>query len=232
MLILKDFLNIFKCENWKLSTMLKVGMGRTEMNKNKQRVVIYGGSFNPPCRHHAQITETLIKIFDVVIIVPCGKRQDKDSANILALNHRKELARIAFKKMPKVKIDYHDMENNVYTPTYYLQEKYEKLYPDAEIWHDIGTDLVIGGSEENSEIQSGWTHGKMIWKILNWVVIYRPGYEITKEDMPPKAMFIKIPNIFGSGTMVRERLAGGKCVKSLVIPEVEQYVKKYDLYKK
>ena len=202
------------------------------MNKREQRIVIYGGSFNPPCRHHLKITKTLTKIFDVVIIVPCGNRPDKDSANILTLNHRKELVRIAFKTMLKVKVDYYDMENDVYTPTYYLQEKYEKLYPNAEIWHDIGTDLVKGGSKENSEIQRDWTHGKIIWKILNWAVIYRPGYEVTKEDMPPKAMFIKISNIFGSGTMVRDRLAEGKCVKSLVISEVERYIKKYDLYKK
>lgn len=202
------------------------------MDKKKQRVIIYGGSFNPPCKHHAQIAETLIKIFDVVVIVPCGRRLDKDSANILTLNHRKELAQIAFGEIPKVKVDYHDMENGVYTPAYYLQERYEELYPNAEIWHEVGTDLVKGGSEENSEIQRDWMHGKVIWKILNWAIIYRPGYEVAKEYMPPNAMFIKIPNIFGSGTMVRDFLAEGKCVNNLITLEIEQYIKKHNFYRK
>ncbi|MBU0991744.1 MAG: hypothetical protein KJ737_04540, partial [Proteobacteria bacterium] len=138
---------------------------------------------------------------------------------------------IAFKNLSKVKVDYDDLDQNIYTPTYFLQKKYEKLYPDTEIWHVAGSDLIKDGRKGYSEIQCIWTLGGAIWQSLNWVVIYRPGYEIAREDLPPSSMLIKIPNIFGSGTMIRECLAAGKCISNLVIPEIAGYIKKYRLYK-
>ncbi|MBU0880387.1 nicotinate-nicotinamide nucleotide adenylyltransferase [Patescibacteria group bacterium] len=199
------------------------------MNK---RIAIYGGSFNPPGNHHIQIAITLAKMFDSVIIAPCGKRIDKGSANILSLKYRKELVQIAFKNLSKVKVDYDDLDQNIYTPTYFLQKKYEKLYPDTEIWHVAGTDIIKDGSNSNSEIHRVWQYGEKIWQTLNWVIIYRPGHEIVKNDMPPSSMLIKILNLFSSGTMIRKRSAKDKCITDLATPEMIEYIRKYKLYKK
>ena len=47
--------------------------------KEKKEIVIYGGSFNPPTETHLQIIEYLYKekMFDKVLIIPCGNREDK-----------------------------------------------------------------------------------------------------------------------------------------------------------
>lgn len=197
------------------------------------RVALYGTSANPPCRHHIRIAEELTKYFDKVIVIPCGIRPDKESANILPLHHRKALAEAAFGKLARIEIDYHDLENNSYTPTYYLQERYVEKFPGAELWHAVGTDIIVGGGAGNSEIHRIWNHGTLIWGKLNWAVVYRPGCEVTEKDMPPHSLGpIVIRNLVGSGTMVRQRIAKGEPISYLVIPEVETYIKKFDLYKK
>ncbi|MFH1187951.1 MAG: NAD(+) synthase [bacterium] len=150
-----------------------------EVSIGKKRIAIFGGSFNPPCIHHIQIAKKLTEYFDKVVIAPCGTRKDKPSANIVDIKHRMEMAKLAFSGLRRVEFDFYDLENNVYTPAYYLQQRYEKTYPNDEIWHAIGTDLIKGGKEQQSEIHRNWILGGVIWQTLNWVAIIRPGYEIS-----------------------------------------------------
>lgn len=197
----------------------------------KKKIALYGGSFNPVGIHHRQIAEILLGLFDVVIVIPCGKRPDKSSANIIKLAHRKKIVELGFAGIQGLKFDFHDLDKRAYTPTYVLQEHYEQLYPGVQIWHIAGADLIAGGGRGKAEIQAVWAMGKYIWDKLNWLVIIRPGYEIKKNDLPPKSKVIKIKNIFGSGTMIRERIKKGEAINDLVLPEVAEYIKKFDLYR-
>ena len=53
-----------------------------------KKIGIFGGSFNPPGKHHRDIVEKLSDFFDEIIIVPCGGRPDKNFYNV-ASEHRK-----------------------------------------------------------------------------------------------------------------------------------------------
>jgi len=196
----------------------------------KKRIGIFGGSFNPPCKHHFQIIERVIHRFDRIIVFPCGRRWDKPSANILSEEHRKEMARLAFEGIPKVEIDYLDLDNKIYTPTYYLQKRYENIFPDAEIWHIVGGDIIIGGRNGTSEIHQVWHRGSEIWQSLNFTVIVRPGYEVEPEDMPPHSESVEIKYILGSGTMVRSRILHGESIDEFVAPNIIKYIQKHKLY--
>ena len=197
----------------------------------KMRVAVYGGSFNPSHIAHRKIAEALSKEFDLVAIVPCGVRSDKASTNIIDPVFRKEMVKLNFAGMTGITLDFHDVDENVYTPTLFLQERYEELYPDAEIWHVIGTDLAVGGEQGQSEIHLTWTFGKIIWQSLNWVVIYRPGFDLEQRDLPPHSIGpIAVRDIFGSGTLIRQRIADGKSLDDLVTPEVARYIKEKNLY--
>lgn len=203
------------------------------MERQRMKIAIYGGSFNPPGRHHIRIVRELTKIFDLVIMVPCGgKREDKDSITLVDSEYRKKLVQFTFENLTDVIVDYDDLDKNIFTPTYHLQEKYENLYPDVKIWHIVGTDIIKGGGAQDSEIHRIWKYGGIIWQSLNWVIIYRSGYDITENDMPPSSMLVKIQKLVGSGTMIREHIAEGRSISRLVISKTGEYIRKYDLYKK
>lgn len=192
-------------------------------------IAVFGGSFNPPGRHHQEIAG-MLTMFDKIVIVPCGARADKPSANIVPIEHRRVMALLAFPESERIKLDLHDFETGEYTPTYLLDRRYKELYPGSEIWHVIGEDIIAGGSKGESEIQRTWNRGPQIWETLNWAVLTRKGYGADKADLPPHHMLIEVEGVFGSGTLIRDRLKDGFAINDLVSPQVADYIYEHDLY--
>jgi len=192
------------------------------------RVAVFGGSFNPPCYHHEEIARLLTQEFDRTIIRPCGSaRTDKD---LISNEDRKVMANMAFEDISKVELDFYDLDIGVYTPTYLLEEYYTAKYPNAEIWHVVGSDLIVGGRDKNSEIQRAWKNGPEIWQTFKFCIVVRPGYEIAQEDLPPISKILEIQEIVGSGTMVREKLSKHQGANRFVDGDVLAYIYAHKLY--
>lgn len=198
-------------------------------NGKKIRIALFGGSFNPPHLPHERIPRELTR-FDLVYVIPCGHRKDKGTTNSISKEHRMEMAKIAFEGIPKVRLDLDDLENDVFTSTFDMQKKYEKLHPEAEIWHLIGEDIIAGGRCDASEIHKVWDHGKEIWENLNFLVITRPDYGAKPEDMPPKSDVMVIEGLIGSGTWIRRLVRDGRSIEGLVSLKIMEYIRKNRLY--
>lgn len=203
---------------------------RNSTSSSLRKIVVFGGSFNPSAMHHKLIAEKLSEVFDLVLMAPCGTRNDKPSTTMANAGQRKTMAILTFHGTPKVELDFYDLENDVFTPTYLLQERYQKRFPDSEIWFAIGDDLVKGGHDGNSEIQKSWKKGKEIWRNLNFVVISQPDKMPNILDLPPSAEALIIEIILGRSTTLRERIAAGESIDGFVTPEVAQYIKNQGLY--
>ena len=200
-----------------------------QRNIYQNQIAIFGGSFNPPCLHHRKIVVKLVEEFDGVIIVPCGDtRSDKD---LVSNADRGIMAEISFPDLRGVELDLHDLEENEYTPTYLLQERYSQIYPESEIWHIVGSDLIVGGAEGNSQIQKTWKRGAELWQNLRFCIIARPGYPFNKNDMPPVSRILEITENAGSSSSVREVLAGHGDVSEFLDEAVLDYIKAHKLYK-
>ncbi len=197
---------------------------------NPKRIVISGGAFSPPGLNHIVIEIVLIQHFDLVIVVPCGQRPDKQSVNFIAPIHREKMVELAFADIPNLQIDNFDLKGDTYTPTCQLQEKYAAQFPDAEIWHVVGSDLIAGGRNQDSQIHRIWINGPKVWKTLNFAIIIRPGYELVPEDLPPSHMIIKTGKINGSSTEIRNNIAARIPTGHLTTPQVYAYIKKHRLY--
>ncbi len=203
-----------------------------QYQRSKKRIAVFGGSFNPTGKHHRQIAEKLTEIFDLVLIVPCGIRRDKSSVAAVSLEHRKELVKIGFANLPKLEFDFFDLDNDTYTPTYLLDERCQKRFPNQEIWHVVGGDIITGGRDKKSEIHRVWQRGSEIWEKLKFLVIVRPGYLVEEIDLPTSAQILQIENLVGSGSSIRERLAQNLPIDELTIPEIADYIREHQLYRK
>lgn len=197
----------------------------------KQRIAVFGGSFNPASMHHKIIIEKLSETFDLVLVVPCGIRTDKPSTASAKTNQRKTMAKMTFQGMSKVELDFYDLENNVFTPTYLLQERYQKRFPDSEIWFAIGDDIIKGGRDGRSEIQRSWRKGKEVWQGLRFVVICQSGKRPDPADMPPLSEELELEIIIGRSAALRERISRGESIDLLVVPEVARYIREENIYK-
>jgi len=192
----------------------------------KNRIAIFGGSFDPPGVHHRAIAKALVKEFDKVVVVPCGPRPDKKSANNIDPTHRASMCDMAFRGNLNIEVDLFDLEQATFTRTHNLEIRYESR---GEIYHVVGSDLVIGGRDGKSQIQRQWKHGKKIWKDLNFAVVLRDGYDLNPDDLPPHSVVIS-PKYPGSSSEIRERVFKNLLIDGLVTPEIKAYIERYSLY--
>jgi len=183
----------------------------------KTSTVIFRGSFNPPGKHHQEIVRSLTREFNQVIIV-CDNRQDKDFTEWISNEDRIVMIKLAFGKIPRVKFDFYDLENNVYTPISLLKERYANKYSKVELWYAVGSNLII----DNLKNQS-------FWENLKFCIISRPGYDLKVADLPPKYKYIS-NEIWGSSTVIRKRLAIGATVSPFMSVNVLRFIKKHHLY--
>ncbi|NQT49747.1 nicotinate-nicotinamide nucleotide adenylyltransferase [Candidatus Kuenenbacteria bacterium] len=195
---------------------------------NNDKIVCFGGSFNPTAIHHRLIAERLTWEFGRVVAIPCGMRPDKASAGLVSANHRAEMALLTFARIPNVVVDLSDVANEDFARTYDLDLKMKARYGD-NVWHAIGTDLVTGGARGESEIQRRWYKGQELWNKANFIVMSRSGSRAGDEDLPPHSEVL-IVDFPGSSTEIRNRLARGESIEGLVTPTVERYILENKLY--
>lgn len=174
--------------------------------------------------------EELRKYFDKVVIYPCGVRSDKAFAKFISCAHRKEMARMNFSGLEKVEIDFWDLDNDIFTPTYDLDLRFKEKFNKAEIWHAVGEDLIATGDGNYSEIRY-WYKGGEVWENLNFAVLERPGYLFGFSDTPPHSIFIPLKNIIGSSSLVRNLIKNDKPIDYYVLPEIEEYIKENKFYR-
>lgn len=192
-----------------------------------QKIAVFGGSFNPPGLHHRQIAEALDAKFDHVIVYPCGPRVDKPTANDVDSVYRATMVDLCFGDLPKVEVCLDDLEQDKFSRTHELQERYAHR---GEIWHLIGSDLIAGGGEGKSFIHRVWQDGPALWSQLNFVVVTRPGYEIVPADLPPRHQLLELETS-GASSDIREQIFHREPISHLVTAPIEAYIERYGLYR-
>ena len=195
-----------------------------------KKIAIFGGSFNPPGKHHRSVVNTLIASgeFDEIVVIPCGGRPDKPSVNDVPPEHRAAMADLVFGRLPKTRVELFDLESDTFTPNCRLDEIFKEK---GEVWHVVGTDLVVGGRRGESLIQKTWKRGMEIWQNLNFVVVARPGYPCNKEDLPPHFKFFDEDYPEVSSTNIRELIYRGGEFSGLMTDAAASYIRRYGLYR-
>ncbi|MDO8625669.1 MAG: NAD(+)/NADH kinase [Candidatus Diapherotrites archaeon] len=196
------------------------------------RIYLYGGSFNPPGLHHEAIVQKLASLLeedDRLIVIPCGERPDKASTNDLAMIHRAAMCDLAFGKIPRVEINLTDLEQSVFSRTWDLDVRFRAQFPDHEIYHVIGTDLISGGAHGESEIQKFWFRGTDVWNMLHFLVQRRKDVVWNEADLPPHSIIIE-PELNGSSSDIRERIFKHQPIKHLVSDAISAYIERHQLF--
>lgn len=197
----------------------------------EQRIFLLGGSLNPSGKHHEAMVFAIQKIctgHDVIVIIPCGMRPDKDTTNDIDPAHRANMCRMTFSGMDRVIIDLSDLERDEFMRTWDLEERYQRLYPNAEIWHVVGGDLVKNADVGASDIHT-WYRGAELLARSRFVVFSRGEENVHPADLPYHHLLM-MDLIPGSSTEIRHKRMQRQCVKDLVVPEVAEYMARWCLY--
>jgi nicotinate-nucleotide adenylyltransferase len=191
---------------------------------------IFGGTFDPPHLAHsvlsAKVKEELL--LDKLIYIPSAVPPLKPESKVLEIRHRLVMAKIAFERNAGCEVS--DLEISNSSEKSYTIDTLMKLH---EIYKNESVKFYLILGIDNLIDFPRWKTPKKLFDLADVVVINRPGCTLknVKREFAEKAMFIELPMMDISSTTIREYVRCNKSISSLVLPEIENYIKENNLYK-
>ena len=198
----------------------------------KDRIVIFGGTFNPPTRAHLDIATEALYYLDAekVLFVPVSDLYKKDDVEISY--HRVNMLNLAIGNFRRLEIDFTEVDAVALTYTYETIEKIKSRYQDKELFLLIGAD--------NLEDFKNWKNQRSIMENCSLLVVNRNNSSIDEiiesneilTEFKDKIIEAPIEEIEISSTEVRNRIASGELegLENLVDKEVIDYIVENKLY--
>jgi len=208
-------------------------------NRQKKRIVIYGGSFNPPHIGHMIAIEAALRNFpcDEIWVMLSSDRLDKKIG--VAGKHRVNMLKLALKEYfppsfrktglrraePILKITELELKRPKLTTTYDTMTELEKLYPRVKFYFLIGSELLW-------DIRYKWVRGRELWETCYFLAIRKPDVKIPPK-LPPNIKTIDKDIVWVniSSTLIRNFIKKGYSGIPYLHPKVATYIKKRGLYK-
>ena len=200
----------------------------------KDRIVIFGGTFNPPTRAHLDIATEALYYLDAekVLFVPVSDLYKKDDVEISY--HRVNMLNLAIGNFRRLEIDFTEVDAVKLTYTYETIEKIKSQYQNKELFLLIGAD--------NLEDFKNWKNQRSIMENCSLLVVNRNNSSIDEiiesneilTEFKDKIIEAPIEEIEISSTEVRNRIASGELegLENLVDKEVIEYMVENKLYSK
>ena len=198
----------------------------------KDRIVIFGGTFNPPTRAHLDIATEALYYLDAekVLFVPVSDLYKKDDVEISY--HRVNMLNLAIGNFRRLEIDFTEVDAVKLTYTYETVEKIKSRYQDKELFLLIGAD--------NLEDFKNWKNQRSIMENCSLLVVNRNNSSIDEiiesneilTEFKDKIIEAPIEEIEISSTEVRNRIASNELegLENLVDKEVIEYIVENKLY--
>lgn len=185
------------------------------------KVALFGGSFNPIHNGHLKIANELInkKIVEEVWFIPCGNHPfDKELING---QDRIKMIKIAIGNNLKLKvIDIEIISNNISYTSETIKLLKDK-FKEVEFYFIIGADNLINLQK--------WRNFGYLKNNVEFILVKRPEYELTSTLGIRIIYTLEMGNTISS-TKIRNLLSNCSPIKNLVSQNVENYIKREELY--
>jgi len=197
--------------------------------KNKPKIGIFGGSFNPVHMGHLIMAQDALEFFGLakVLFVPCNLPPHKDPSQLASPAHRAAMLALAIRENPRFELC--DLEIKKGGTNYSIDtvRHLRKIYPRHALYFIIGSDSLL-------ELHQ-WKEVNALLKLCRFVTFVRPGFELkfANKDMLRKLRkdIIDVHLVDISSTDIRRRAATGMSIRYLVPRRVEKYIARHALYR-
>jgi nicotinate-nucleotide adenylyltransferase len=216
----------------------------------KERIGLFGGTFNPIHSGHLRAAEIVKKRFfmEKIFFIPSYIPPHKESVGIASADHRLRMVELALRPYSSFVPCSIEVEAREKSYSIITVNKLKKLHPKALTFFILGVDAFL-------EIET-WKDYEQVLEQCYFVVIDRPGYrlddakKILKEkyqkkmhklsEFEPvrdkllqsfKIFLLSIDALDIASTEVRERIRKGESIKDMVSKEVETYIMDNKLYR-
>jgi nicotinate-nucleotide adenylyltransferase len=215
----------------------------------KDRIGIFGGTFNPIHNGHLKAARLVQKKFslDRILFIPSFIPPHKESGSIAPALDRLKMVELAVRGRSRFIASALEIQAKGKSYSILTLNRIKKLYPGAWAFFILGVDAFL-------EIET-WREWKRVLDQCFFIVVTRPGYRLREVPKAlaaayrlrfrPVSRFEEIreqwfarPRIFLlpidaadiSSTEVRRRVREGRTLRGYVPAAVEAYVRKRGLY--
>lgn len=208
------------------------------MNLRKyDKLIIFGGSFDPPHVAHVELPERVRQheAADVVLYMPAGRAPHKLDRVQTPAHHRLAMLRLALQHQPHALILTDEIDRSQRGEPSYTVETLEalapRLKPGAQMRLLIGSDQV--------HIFDKWKDAGRIEALAEPLVMVRsperPEDLLAALSLPEQQRWrdrlVQLPPVDASSTALRERVRRGDPIDHLVHPDVAAYIDQHRLYR-
>ena len=198
---------------------------------------ILGGTFNPIHNQHLLLAKKAYEQLqpDKILLIPSGISYLKEGTNVLSSDKRYEMCRLAVNDIPYIELSDIELKRKGNSYTCDTLKELSLQYPDAEFYYIIGADTLF--------MLENWRNPEYIFSNCILTVasrIDRNNY--TDEELKQKITYyekrydarirvleINISDL--SSSMIRQAVAKGEDIRSLVPEDVADYIIKNGLYR-
>lgn len=201
----------------------------------RTRIGIIGGTFDPVHIGHLIIAQNAVSQYslDGVLFIPTGRSPHKDDRYIEQSAHRMEMLRLSIRDNEDFFFSAIEINAAHTSYTYLTLQELKQEHPDWELFFIMGADSL--------DYLDKWKHPEIICRLATILVAVRDYLGLKaiehKADML-KSLYeadirpIITPNVTVSSRDIRKRVQEGQPIRYLVTKDVEEYIDRYNLYKK
>jgi nicotinate-nucleotide adenylyltransferase len=190
------------------------------------RIGLFGGTFDPPHVAHLALARAALDALqlDQVRWIPAGQPWQK-TRRVTPAAQREAMVRLAIEGEPRFVLDRVEIERE--GPSYTLDtvRAFAAAQPGAQWFLIIGADQYAG--------LHTWRDWQTLLGLVTLAVANRPGPmpPVDPEVLRFPHRVVPLPMLDISATEIRERVARGLSVASMVPPAVARYIDLHQLYR-
>lgn len=193
------------------------------MTNPKQKIGIFGGSFNPPHIGHLVCAQWVYEQLhlDKIVFLPSGIPPHQHKKETICGKHRKEMTRRAISPYPYFELDSIEVDTPKKHYTFDTITALKEKYDNAKLYFIIGGDMV-------DDLKTWYRIDELV-ELVQFVGVNRPG---SKMVTPYSIQVVEAPLMAISSSLIRQRVQERNPVDLLLPTGVLEYIEAEKLYSK
>ncbi|NLB55491.1 MAG: nicotinate-nucleotide adenylyltransferase [Lentisphaerae bacterium] len=202
----------------------------------KQKIGIFGGTFNPVHLGHLIMAQDALEAFELskVLFVPSSKPPHKTGTALAPAEHRAAMLLNALERSTHFEVCEMELVRGGTSYTVDTLRELRKKYVDRDLFFIIGSDSL-------TELHT-WKEINQILELCTIVTMARPGYDpisikysdINLPDPWPERLLTNVISMHQlniSSSDIRHRIAEGMRISHLLPQSVDSYISEHRLYR-